>query len=227
VLALMTYGFYILCRKAPPRTWLFLLMLTGIPALGLALPDVIWGGVRSITPRYLVPCYLGGQLAIAHLLVYQLQNLRKTWQLRVWQGITVMVLSAGVLSCVAISQSPVWWNKIIGNTNPAIAQMINQVEHPLVISDAGMGDIFSLSYYLDPKVRLLVRPQCYACEANSAFTHLPYLPNIPDGFSDVFLFNPRPSHAWMNAFNRQRQYQAEAISTGHDRWLWKLSKLSN
>jgi uncharacterized membrane protein len=228
VLVLVVYGFYLLFRKTDIRTWLFVFTLAAIPAIALALPDVLTGGVRSITPRYVIPCYLASQLAVAHLLAHQLQ-VKKGWQQQAWRVITVVVISAGVVSCVAISQAPAWWNKMIGNSNPAIAAIINQSERPLVVSDAGMGDIFSLSYSLDSKVRLLLRPQCYACDVNRQFADRPLLPALPalgepsaQPFSDIFLFNPRPTPAWMAAFQQQQLYTVTPLFEGHDRWFWKL-----
>ena len=42
--------------------------------------------------------------------------------------------------------------------NPKFARMINKTEHPLVISDAVLGDLLSLSHSLNSNIQLLVRP---------------------------------------------------------------------
>ncbi len=72
-------------------------------------------------------------------------------------------------------------------SNPQVAHIINQAIHPLLVSQAihplssvnffgnNPGNIISLSYLLEPKVRLLLVVE-------------PNLPKIPDQFSDVFLF---------------------------------------
>ncbi|NEP29487.1 MAG: hypothetical protein F6K49_49105, partial [Moorea sp. SIO3I6] len=99
---------------------------------------------------------------------------------KVWKGIVAVLLTGGVISCAISSQTEIWWNKQVGHHNPTIARIINQAERPLVISNVSSvnpGDVISLSYLLNPQVKLqLVIP--------------PTIPDIPQGFSDVFLFYP-------------------------------------
>ncbi|MBD3881980.1 hypothetical protein IFO70_09450 [Phormidium tenue FACHB-886] len=218
--ALIVYSFYFIWSKEKLNRWLFVVALAGVPALCLIIPDLVTNGIRSIIPRYAVPCYLGSQISVAYLLTNKLNDVARQ---RFWSIVTVLVLSGGVLSCAAISQADTWWNKMIGSANPALAQQINQADRPLLISDADMGDLFSLSYYLDPKVQLLVRPQCYACNLNRTLENRPYLPTIPKGFSDVFVFHPRPSLGWMEAL-KQSPYPLQVVSEGHDRWLWRVQR---
>ncbi len=58
--SLVGYSIFFLCRNTPRRIWLFILTLMGASALPLVLPDLLLSGQRTITPRYLIPCYLGG-----------------------------------------------------------------------------------------------------------------------------------------------------------------------
>ena len=76
ILALVGFAIYFLCRKTPMRVWLFILLLIATTFLFLAVPDVIKGGRRSANPRYLVPCYVGIQLAVAYLLSVKLYQIR-------------------------------------------------------------------------------------------------------------------------------------------------------
>ncbi|MBD3883186.1 glycosyltransferase family 39 protein [Phormidium tenue FACHB-886] len=224
---LVLYGFYLLCRRTPLRVWLFVLSLTWIPALALLLPDLLLGGTRSAVPRYMVPFYLGCQLVITYLLSQKLRSTLSAtpWRQWFWRGATAVILTASLLSCGLIIQSNTWWNKMISNNNPAIAQLINQHDRPLVISDAGLGDLLSLSHYLDPKVNLLVRPHCYTdCQVDRAYRELetvPFLPPIPDGYSDVFLFRPRPKPIWVEQL-QQANYSLEVLANRDDEWLWRV-----
>jgi uncharacterized membrane protein len=228
---LVIYAFYWLCRKTYRSTWLFVLTLVCVPALGLTLPDLIWGGTRSTIPRYMVPVYLGCQLAVTYLLSQQLLTSLAQWRWRqkFWQGMTAIVLTAGVLSSGLILQADTWWNKMISNHNPRLAEIVNQAERPLIISDADLADLLSISHYLDPKVRLLVRPQCYTqCEVTPAYQALdlvPYLPSIPAGYRDVFLFHPRPKAAWMQRLEQADYYSLEVIASQDSEWLWRIKRI--
>jgi uncharacterized membrane protein len=223
---LLVYAFYVLCRKTPPRIWAFVVTLTVIPFVCLLLPDLISGGTRTTAMRYFVPMYLGFNLAITYLLSRKLEIAppASVLQQRLWRGVTIALVSCGVLSCVLIAQSDRWWSKMISNNNPAAAQLINQSERPLVISDASSGDLFSLSYYLDPKVKLLIRPQCYTCHINRDLADVPFTPEIPTGYSDVFYYQPRPTEPWLDRLKQNKPFanRMKTVSEGFDNWLWKV-----
>jgi len=70
VLILVLYALYFVWRTTPKQIWLFIFSLILVMALALILPDLILGGQRSgaVNARYFIPCYLGIELAVAHLL---------------------------------------------------------------------------------------------------------------------------------------------------------------
>ena len=228
---LVIYGLYLLCRKMPPRTWIFVASLLLVPALGLILPDLLFGGTRYLVPRYVVPLYLSCQIAVTYVLSRKLlalqpseqQNQRRRW---VWQGVTAIVLFMGLFSSKLIADSSSWWNKMINNNNPHIAQIINQADRPLLISDTGLGDLLSLSHYLDPKVHLLLRPYCYtACQVDPAYRELelfPYLPPIPSGYSDVFIYYARPQPPWKKRLAKAKYPPLTVLANKDEEWLWKV-----
>src|SRR3712207_1759748 len=140
--------------------------------------DLIAGGQRSTVTRYLIPCFLGMQLAVAYLLATQITSRSgKIWQQKLWQVVMLAVITVGVLSGVCISQSPVWWTKADDNTHHQIARSINQSRQPLLVSDTLFVRVLSLSHHLDKKVKFQLVAE-------------PTLPKIPDNFSDVFLYKP-------------------------------------
>lgn len=179
VLIVTGYSIYFLYRKTPKRIWLFIFTLIGVTALALVLPDLILGGRRSSTPRYLIPCYLGIQLAIAHLITTQITSFSFNIQRRkLWQLVMVTLISSGILSCAISSQAKLWWNKdsVENQYSFQIAHIINQANHPLVISDSrAPGVALSLSYLLNPKVQFLLITN-------------PNIQEISNSFSDVFLY---------------------------------------
>lgn len=177
---LVIYSIYFLCRQTPKKAWLFVLTLMGTTGLALILPDLISGGQRSSISRYAIPCYLGIQLAVAYLLTAKITFISTYfWKQKLWQLITVLVVSGGVLSCSISSQAEAWWNKYGDYYNPWIAHFINQTIDPLVISSSNpvdIGRVLSLSYLLAPEVKLQLVVDSK-------------IPKIPNNFNSVFLFN--------------------------------------
>jgi uncharacterized membrane protein len=176
---LIGYSIYILYRTTHPQTWLFIVTLIAVPALPLMLPDLIVGGNRSLTDRYLMPSYLGIQIAVAYLLATQSYNGNLSRR-RIWQMIIALVIICGVVSGAVSSQAETWWSKGVSYGNPKVARIINHASHPLLVSDSfgiNYGNVFSLSYILEPKVRFqLLR--------NSN------VPTKTQEFTNVFLLNP-------------------------------------
>ena len=180
LLILVIYSIYFLCRYTPKKTWLFVLTLMGTTGLALILPDLLSGGQRSSVSRYVIPCYLGIQLAVGYLLATKISFLSANlWKQKLWQFITVLLVSGGVFSCSISSQASAWWNKYGDYYNPWIAHFINQTTYPLVISSSNavdIGRVLSLSYLLAPEVQLQLVVDSK-------------IPEIPNNFNNLFLFN--------------------------------------
>lgn len=209
-IALVIYSFYILWGNAPISNWLFVCILVIVPASGLVLPDLISGGQRSSIARYLIPAYLGIQLAIAYLFANRFSAISlKYWQQKAWQIILVIVLSGGILSCVVSAQAETWWNKYSGYYNPYIADIINRGNQPLVISSQKrVSRITSLSYELDPKVSVLLVSETE-------------IPQDVNQFSEIFLF--RPDAELLAKLEQEPNYQLETIHTPGQ--LWRIHPL--
>jgi uncharacterized membrane protein len=217
-LILVGYAIYFICRRAPIKVWIFVLCLMGIPSLALALPDLILGGQRSMATRYLIPFLLGIQISLAYLFATQLTS-KRLFKQRLWQIVMAGVISIGIISCTMSSQSETSWNKVVSYNNHQVAQLINQSNAPLLISNSygiNFGNIFALSYLLNPKVRLQLindNPQ----------TDFSDVPKIPQHFSDVFLLNlPDPLRE-----NIEKKYgwKHKLIYNDSHLWLWKRENL--
>ncbi|MEG4311457.1 MULTISPECIES: glycosyltransferase family 39 protein [unclassified Microcoleus] len=225
ILALVGYALYYLCRQTPKRVWLIVLLLIATTALFLAVPDIIKGGRRSANPRYLVPCYVGIQIAVAYLLSAKISsNLEKLKQQKLWKIVIVGVFSAGIISGGVSSQADIWWNKGSGWLRALeVAATVNQASNPLFISDANIAYIMPLSYYLEPKVKLLIEPRCYtSCYKNRELAKKkPQPPQIPGGFNELFLY--RPSSTLRSAI-QQQNYQIDPADTNVELNLWKITK---
>ncbi|MEH1850760.1 MAG: glycosyltransferase family 39 protein [Nostoc sp.] len=213
-LTLVGYAIYFLCLTTNYKVWSFIITLIIVPALPLIMPDLIAGVIQSSIEPYLIPAYLGIQLAVAYLLATQLYN-RSVSRRSIWHTIMALVIICGLISFKVSSQAETWWNKGMNYNNPQVAQIINQAARPLLISDAlgnNYGNIFSLSYLLESKVRFLL--------VNNQKT-----PKIPNGFTDVFLLNP--SDTWRETIEKKYKLETDIVYSDDYYSIWKLTKNRN
>ncbi len=208
ILILVGYALWFIYRRTQKRVWLFIFTLSGVPGLTLILSDLIFGGKLSTRARYVIPCYVGIQLAIAYLLGTKIISI-KSIQQKFWRLVTVLVISTGIISCTVSSQAETWWNKG-SHANPQIARIINQSDKPLLISSnysLNIGDLMSLSHLLDNKVKLELVTE-------------PNIPDISDKFKDIFLYNP----SFKFKSELEKNYKLNlAYKPGR---LWRLSVLN-
>ena len=193
----------------------------GVTGLATILPDLIFGGIRSSVSRYLVPCYLGIQIAVAYT-ISSLGQITSQKRRQLWRLIALVLISGGVISCAISSQAEYWWSKYGSYYNPQVAGIINQHQRPLVISSGYVPRVLSLSYLLNPKAKI-------------QFVAQKDLTQIPDGFSDVFLYRPseklKSRHWKQGNYKIEMVYQSppvfdylEPISRSSEIWIWKFAK---
>ena len=118
-----------------------------------------------------------------------------------------LLIGGGIVSYAISSSAEVWWNKASSRNIPEVARIINRSSRPLVVSDSSglnPGNVISLSHLLDPEVRLRL-----VIDSE--------LPTIPDGFSDVFLFNP-------SEFLRRKLEENYRIEPVYKSELWRLGQ---
>ena len=208
ILIFIIYIAYFLIIHTSQKKWLFVLSLIIIPASGLILPDIIWGGQKSSITRYFVPCYLGIQIALAYWLIKG----KYSWQ-KFRQAVILIIIFSGIISCLVSSQANTWWNKLVSYNHPVIAEIINRYEQPLLIShqhDTSAGNLIALSYLLDPDVKLiLVQPQ--------------EIPQIPvDRFEHILIWTN--SLDFIDLIEHKYNCKLNKIHKGFDP-LWKLQYL--
>lgn len=176
ILLLTIVAIYTLCRHSSKRVWLFILLLISVTTIPLVVPDLIWAGRRSTNSRYLLPCYLGINLAIAYLLAYQLtQKFTNAAITKAWRIITPTLITSSILTCAITAQSDTWWGW--SEFDIEISRIINHSSNPLVISDMPLGVIMPLSHRLHPdtNVLLLTEPESL---------------KIPEKSDHIFVYNP-------------------------------------
>ena len=203
IVALEAYALYCLCHRTPRQIWLLVISLIGAIALPLILPDLLGGGQKSTIGRYLIPCYLGVHIAIAHLIATHITPISTTKKQQwFWRTVFCLLISSSIISCTISSQTRTWWNKYSSYYNPQVVEILNQVNNPLIISSNTIRAV-SLSYQLNEKTKFLLVKD-------------PQKPDIPKNFENVFLF--RPSEKLLSTLTRK--YKVKPVyELGH---LWSL-----
>jgi uncharacterized membrane protein len=196
---------YFLGRHAPKRTYLFLLILIGTTAIPLMVPDLILGGTQSTRIRYLIPAYLGIQMAIAYLFATQINTLKRL-QKTIWQAGLAALILGGAIGCLNDLPQQVTWSKDSKTDNYLpISQAINRASNPLVISDSSIMRVLTLSYQLDSDTKLLLLDSAQ-------------VPQIPNSFRQKFLFDP--SDELLEQFEQQQIRAVPIVESKIE--LWRL-----
>ncbi len=231
IITFLGYSFYFVFRHTAKIVWLFILTLFGVTALALLVPDITFGGQRSIQARFLIPCYLSIQLAVSHLIATKISCKNVAiLQHKFWLVVTLAIFTGGVISSAIFSQSEVPWTKLKNYNDYKIARTINQATNPLVVVsnypsyDTNVSYLFSFSHLLDAKVKLQL------VDGNN-------IPSIPEGFSNIFIYNPAAistaKQGLANEFKvllfklkQEQNYQAKPVEISQPVLLWRLEKTS-
>jgi uncharacterized membrane protein len=195
-LGLLGYSIYYFYRHSLKKEYYFVLLLIFVPALLLAVPDLLLGGSRSIHLRYAIPTYLGCQLVFAYVFSQKLlldvtgvtsiaegkTANNSVGQQTLWSVILVCTLLIGIISNRASFQQAAWWNKYFNTDNLAISELINQEPSSITICyqcnrGMGFGNLTSLSYHLSDRTKIQMLTEF---EENK----------IPNDAKTIFLFNP-------------------------------------
>lgn len=212
ILALVVYAIYFLCRHTSRKVWLFILLLISVTALAQIIPDLLWGGRRSLLSRYLLPSYLGIHLAVAYLFTRQLFSLQaKASQPRLWRSAFAIILSLGIISCAASAQARDWW-KGSSSINLQVAPLVNQAPQSLVISDSNLTFVLPLSYLLKPEVQF----QLFDKSKLEALNFQSELNQAVQKFEHVFLYSP--SKNLLSQIEQQGKYKTEVV-VGKSQWF--------
>lgn len=221
ITSLVIYSLYLVLRNLGDRGKL-ILCLALIPWLIILLIDLVTTNNRASISRYLMPCWLSLQIAVAYLFAHKLNSIHAgikansfnfiptkfAW---FWQGSLSVILCLGLLSYGTMTNTVVWWSHRLNYNNPQIAEIVNQSDRPLILSKIDMN-IVTLSYRLADKVR--IKP------VETKF------PSIESEFRDLFLYIPEELIA---GFQTDPNYQIKPfpdmrIVEPYSPSFWKISK---
>jgi uncharacterized membrane protein len=203
------YAIYFVICNSRKETWLFILILSVIPFLFLALPDLTIGGSRSTNARYLTPSFLGIELSFAYLFSSKTSLAIKQGAWRI--GFAVLV-STGLVACIMSSSMEYSFAKD-GQAVLKVSSLVNQSQEPLVISNNyayNPTNILSLSRKLDPKVKIQLLDETQ-------------IPVIPSGFKTYFLYSPQVPKAW-NQFVNSSLFKPIKVGVDREEILWVYEK---
>ncbi len=166
-----------------------------IPFVSLALPDVCFGGKRSLIARYLVPMYIGGGLLVTAMLARTLvpASTRSGGTRMVASLLFVALAAGGILTAWQRSQSPAWWNNIGSANVPVCINALASADRPLLLFDpagVGTGTAVAISRYVPRGVRF------------RTLDELTLADRLPAD-ADVFVLLPRP------------EYRSALVARGH------------
>ncbi|MFI5298485.1 MAG: glycosyltransferase family 39 protein [Polyangiales bacterium] len=174
--ALVVAALVYVARRTPRETSLLVLTLVLLPIAMLLVPDLAYGGIRSISGRYMLPAWIGVELALAMFLASQKSD--SAWR---WVG-GAAVLAIGMVSDVSNSRRVAPWTKSVSVLLPDVARAINAAPAPLVVGNAERhhpGNLLALVDILKPGTRMQLLP----IGSEEAWV-------TPPNAGDVFLYSP-------------------------------------
>jgi uncharacterized membrane protein len=165
-----------LCRRTPRRIWLFVVLLIGVTAIPLIAADLLSITRLSVHPRYLLPGYVGMNVAVAYFLVESFTKRSRKLSATIWPFLVgALLMGVGITSCVIAVHSDTWWGWSEYDVDSS--KIINRLQSPLVVSDVPLGVILPISHRLRPDARYLLSTQ-------------PETLVLPAASGAVFAYNP-------------------------------------
>jgi len=183
-------AFWSLCAVAQ-RSQLLLLTLFVVP-LGMLLgPDLLVGGIRSLSARYLMPAWLGALMAVAFWGGAHLARRRSGWF-----AAGCLLVVAG-LSCWQNAGRVSVWTKGVSRALPEVAQALNQASAPLIVANwehHNPGNLLALSNMLQ-----------VPAEVQLTYSEVGY--ELPRPLPELYLFSPTAQFREVLALREQVRLQ--------------------
>ncbi len=201
ILAALVY----LARRAPRSTAPLALLLVVFPIGMLLVPDLLFGGIRSISMRYLTPAWVGVLLALG----YFLGTISPP---RLGAGLGALVLLISLLSTAHNAPEVAVWTKATSVSLPQVAAAVNRTENALIVGNFerhNPGNLMALSTLLRPGTKM----QFLDVKKEERWV-------LPRNFSAVYLLSPIPDY--MQAMERREGVRAEKLVEDHFLDLWEI-----
>lgn len=159
VLAIVAFSLFAVARSGSPRTKSFVLSLAGVPAVLFIAADLLAHTSRATASRYLVPVWLGCELAVAYAIASLLVRAGATRSARVAaaSALAFLIVCGTASNLRGLPERQTTATAEMGRLGPE-AQSINATGDPLVVyvHDGQHWDIgvAMLATVLRPGVRI-------------------------------------------------------------------------
>lgn len=210
--------------RGPEQSGVLVLILFCVPIVTLLGPDLLFGGIRSISGRYLTPAWFAMLAAIAAFTSKSSDDgiaagsrergASSGPKEEVLRRVALSaILAAGFLTCLLNAQRFTPWTKGISMQLPEVAALVNAADKPLVIGDFERhhpGNLLALSRLLKPETRMQFLAK-----------HEPRY-RLPPGILNVFLYSPIPGFRESLRDARGRKVRVEKLIDGLYLDLWRV-----
>ena len=151
---LFSWCLFLLLSKAKLWQWLLPVLLCAVPSVLLIGPDLLFGGIRSLTPRYFIPTYLGAIFILGAGVSFNLSQSQNSLTMKGYRyfqrGLFHIILILMISASWNNLHSPVWWkdNQL---RSVKVAQTITNLTTPAtIVSDYRLGHFMSIGLMLRP-----------------------------------------------------------------------------
>lgn len=131
-------------RSAPRTSSAMVVLLIFVPIAMLLVPDLLFGGIRSISMRYLTPAWISVVLALAYFL-------RDSWKT------AAVILAIAAVSSANNAPKIAVWTKATSVNLPRVAEEINRAQSALLVGNLerhNPGNLMALSILLKPGTKM-------------------------------------------------------------------------
>lgn len=190
-------------RQSPTRGPLLAVMVACAPIALLLVPDLVFGGIRSLSTRYFVPTLPILLIALAHWMATGVGD-RRRWRQAIGGAVWVLALASSLRN--ASDATP--WSKGVSRQVPVVAEMIGA--DALIIGTREQhhpGNLLALSALVPPTTRfhLLLTYEDYRAPAHAG---------------SVYLYSPVP---WFpKAFEAAHGQSVTQVLSGTYLTLWRV-----
>ncbi|MBE9060231.1 glycosyltransferase family 39 protein [cf. Phormidesmis sp. LEGE 11477] len=162
-LLLFTWAVFRLLSASQLRQWLLPILFCLVPSVLLIVPDLLFGGIRSLIPRYSIPIYLGLILILGFAFSYCRPQSRRSATASRYsyfqKGLFHIVLVLMIAASWHNLHASVWWrdSRLFLVQVP---QAVTQSAAPAVlVSDYRLSNVMSIGRLLRPTDSLFWLPR--------------------------------------------------------------------
>jgi len=168
-------------RRAQRRQVIFITCLTACSILPLVVPDLVFGGFRSIITRYMMPAVIAVFLAFAFTISQMLEAAARPIRAAGALLLAAMI-GCGIASCIANTTLAIHPQFSIGEDLASMARIINSSPKPVMVCNVGSepGQTLAAVRLLADGVPLLLSDG-------------PQIAPVPAECSEVYVFDPDPT----------------------------------